>query len=247
MDAELQTKNFFSHIPTAMEGLFGAEENAFSALKKLPAYIDDFFGLVSSSPPVPALTKLANGDYLVKDQILLEKPWVDARGKIYLGTHCRLEAGVLLKSHTILLEEVEVRHGAYIRGFLLAGRGCVIGHATEIKNSILQEHVECGHFNYVGDSVIGSFVNLGAGSKLANLQFRSLEAKQKIQFPEIYFSYQGKKFASGFQKLGSVVGDGVEVGCNAVLAPAVFLGKEATVLPNAYVPKGFYPANSFIK
>jgi bifunctional N-acetylglucosamine-1-phosphate-uridyltransferase/glucosamine-1-phosphate-acetyltransferase GlmU-like protein len=102
-------------------------------------------------------------------------------------------------------------------------------------------HTEVGHFNYIGDSIIGSYVNLGAGSRLANLEFRSTENKRDMLFPRILMEVDGEEIHTGRSKFGSVLGDYVEVGCNAVLSPAVLLGKESLVYPNTTVPKGYYP------
>lgn len=163
---------------------------------------------------------------------------------IFIGSGTRLEPSAIIKGTTVICENCDIRQGAYVRGNVFVGEGCVIGHATEVKNSILMDHSEAGHFNYIGDSIVGRHVNMGAGSKLANLQFRSREEKQKsfihpIQIPSVDLD-------TGMEKLGAVVGDHAEVGCNAVLSPGTLLGKDTWVYPNLMVPKGYYPPNTVL-
>lgn len=104
-----------------------------------------------------------------------------------------------------------------------------------------------GHFNYIGDSILGSYVNLGAGSKLANLQFRTPQEKRDgIIFP-IKFNFQrGEKMNINMGKLGAILGDFVEIGCNAVTSPGTFIGKRCWVYPNMTVAKGYYEPDRII-
>ena len=109
------------------------------------------------------------------------------------------------------------------------------------------KHVEAGHFTYIGDSIVGSYVNFGAGTKISNLQFRTLEDKQKEHFPEIPVFYGNKKMASGLSKFGAIVGDGCETGCNSVLCPFVILEPECWIMPNFCVLKGNYKRGTFLR
>ena len=108
-----------------------------------------------------------------------------------------------------------MRQGAYIRGNVLIGEHCVVGHATEIKSSVLLGDSKAGHFAYIGDSILGR-VNLGAGTKLANL---------KITGSPIVITVAGKEYHTGLKKFGAILGDGVETGCNSVLLQAPFSAK----------------------
>ena len=128
----------------------------------------------------------------------------------------------------------------------MIGDSCVVGHCTEIKNSILMNHVEAGHFNYIGNSILGSYVNMGAGSRLANVQFRGLQEKTENFIEDIEIPMEGKLILTGLPKLGSIIGDNVEVGCNAVLCPGALIGKNNWIYPNCTVPKGFYSPGNFI-
>ena len=121
----------------------------------------------------------------------------------------------------------------------------MIGHATEIKNSIVMDHTEAGHFNYIGDSILGSHVNLGAGSRLANLQFRTPDEMRSGNLLPIVLNIDGERVTTGLTKFGAVVGDYVEVGCNSVLCPGTLVGQKSWIYPNMTVPKSYYPPHTF--
>ena len=131
---------------------------------------------------------------------------------ISIGEGSIVEAGAYIKGPAVLGCFCEVRHGAYVRGDLLAGDRCVIGHATEVKNSLLLNDAKAGHFAYVGDSILGHRVNLGAGTKCANLRFD--EAAVKVQGID-----------TRRRKVGAFFGDGAQTGCNSVTEPGMVLGR----------------------
>lgn len=155
---------------------------------------------------------------------------------IYIGKGTVVEPGALIKGPAIIGDDSEVRQGAYIRGDVIAGCGCVIGHTTEVKHSVLLGKSKAGHFAYIGDSILGS-VNLGAGTKLANL---------KIVESSVTLSIDGRKYDTGLRKFGAILGDGVETGCNSVTMPGTIIGKSSVVYPGAAL-RGYYPDNSIIK
>ena len=107
-------------------------------------------------------------------------------------------------------------------------------------------HVEAGHFNYIGDSILGSYINMGAGSRLANIQFRGLQEKMKNFINDIEVPIESKLISTGLSKFGAIIGDNVEVGCNAVLCPGALIGKDNWIYPNCTVPKGFHSPGHFI-
>ncbi len=158
----------------------------------------------------------------------------------------RIEPGVVIKGPTVLCEGAEVRHGAYLRGGCLIGPNAVVGHATEAKNSAFLNGAQAGHFAYVGDSILGAEANLGAGVKLANLRFRTEEEKRTRRTKNIVLRVDGETLDTDLGKLGAVVGDDAEIGCNAVTSPGTLLGPGCWVAPNASVPKGVYRAQEFI-
>jgi NDP-sugar pyrophosphorylase family protein len=118
------------------------------------------------------------------------------------------------------------------------GDGCVVGHVTEMKNAIMLPGAKAGHFAYIGDSILGKGCNLGAGTKLANLRL--------IKGP-IKFFYQKKQVDTGLRKLGAILGDRTETGCNSVTNPGTLLGPGCLVSPNATVKAGYYPARTVIR
>jgi bifunctional N-acetylglucosamine-1-phosphate-uridyltransferase/glucosamine-1-phosphate-acetyltransferase GlmU-like protein len=156
---------------------------------------------------------------------------------VYIGKGTVIEPGALIKGPTIIGDNTEVRQGAYIRGKCLIGDRCVVGHTTEVKTSIMLNDAKAGHFAYVGDSILGNQVNLGAGTKLANLKIIDVEMKLRIE---------GEVYKTGLRKLGAILGDHVETGCNSVTSPGTLLGKGSLVYPCLNVPGGYYPKRSII-
>jgi len=171
-----------------------------------------------------------------------------ARAGVRIEVGVRIEPGVVVKGPSVLCAGAELRHGAYLRGSCLIGPDAIVGHATEVKNSLFLNHADAGHFAYVGDSLLGAGANLGAGAKLANLQFRTEEEKRGKGKPRsIRIRVEGQSLDTGLRKFGAVVGDDAEVGCNAVTSPGTLLGPGCWVTPNANVPKGIYPPAHLIR
>lgn len=176
-----------------------------------------------------------------------ERDWVFPDYQLALGKGSSIEPGVVIKPPLIVGRHTELRQGAYLRGGVIVGDHCTIGHATEVKTAVFLNHSEAGHFAYVGDSILGSYVNLGAGSRLANLPFRSLELKQKQAFSELVIKYGHNTLPIKRTKFGAILGDGVETGCNTVLAPGSFIGRDTWIYPGLFVKSGYYPGHSIIK
>ena len=156
---------------------------------------------------------------------------------IWVGEGTVVEPGALIKGPTIIGHNTEIRQGAYVRGNCLIGNRCVVGHTTEVKTSIMLDGAKAGHFAYIGDSILGNDVNLGAGTKLANLKIVQVEMKLRVE---------GQTYTTGLKKLGAILGDHVETGCNSVTSPGTLLGKASLVYPCVNVPGGFYPSRSVI-
>jgi NDP-sugar pyrophosphorylase family protein len=148
-----------------------------------------------------------------------------------------IEPGCYIKGPCFIGAHSTVRHGAYIRGDVIVGQNSVVGHDSEVKNSILLDHCHAAHFAYVGDSILGNHVNLGAGTKCANLR---LDNK-----PVILFDGQAR-IDTGLRKFGAVVGDGSQIGCNAVTNPGTLLGKHVFCYPCTNLG-GIVPANSTVR
>ena len=145
-----------------------------------------------------------------------------------IGKGSVIEAGAYLKGPLWIGENVTIRHGAYLRGDVIVGARSVVGHDTEVKESIFMNGAHAAHFAYVGNSILGNQVNLGAGTKLANLRLDGAE-----------ISIEEHK--TGMRKLGAILGDFVQIGCNAVLNPGTVMGKGSTAYPLTNV-SGVIPA-----
>lgn len=152
---------------------------------------------------------------------------------IWIGKHTRIEAGAYIKGPCWIGDECVVRHGAYIRGNVITGNNCVIGHDTEIKNTILLDRSHAAHFAYLGDSILGNDVNLGAGVKCANLRFDK---------KEIHVQIEGVAYSTGMRKLGAIIGDKTQLGCNTVTNPGTLVGREVFSFPctnfGGFIPSG---------
>ncbi len=157
--------------------------------------------------------------------------------KIIIGAGSVVEPGALIKGPTIIGANTEIRQGAYMRGNCLVGRGCVVGHTTEIKDSIMLDGAKAGHFAYIGDSILGKDVNLGAGTKLANL---------KMIPGKIIITVNRKHHKTGRRKLGAILGDRTETGCNSVVSPGTLMGPRSIVYSGLTVAGGFYPRRSCV-
>jgi len=130
-----------------------------------------------------------------------------------------------------------VRHCAFIRGSALVGNDCVVGNSTELKNVIIFDVVQVPHYNYVGDSILGFHSHMGAGSITSNVK-----SDKKL----IVVRDGSQKLETGLKKIGAMVGDYVEVGCNSVLNPGTVVGRNSNVYPTSCV-RGTVPANSIWK
>ena len=156
---------------------------------------------------------------------------------VSIGEGTVLEPGVLIEGPCIIGKNCHIRHGAFLRGGVLCGDRCVIGHSAEIKHSIFLDGAHAAHLNYVGDSILGNVVNLGAGVKCANL---------RLDRNEITIYFEGRKVQTGLKKFGCILGDGCQIGCNVVLNPVTLIGQNSVSYPLLNL-HGFIPANSRVK
>ena len=137
----------------------------------------------------------------------------------------------------IIDEEAEVRHCAFIRGNAIVGKGAVVGNSTELKNVILFNKVQVPHYNYVGDSILGYKSHMGAGSITSNVKSDKTLVVVKSPYGNI---------ETGLKKMGAMIGDNVEVGCNSVLNPGTVIGRCSNVYPTSMV-RGFIEPDSIYK
>ncbi len=190
----------------------------------------------------PNVEKIArNGTVVTEDCTLPNGALVHAGAcfagnDIEIGCGAVIEPGAYIRGPAIIGPDSEVRHGAYIRGDVITGHGCVIGHATEVKNSALLGGSKAGHFAYIGDSILGE-VNLGAGTKLANL---------KILDSEIVVRIDGATYNTGQRKFGAIMGDGCSTGCNSTTAPGTVMARNVLLYPGVYA-SGYYGPGEIVK
>lgn len=157
---------------------------------------------------------------------------------LVIGLGTRIQPGAVIEGPVYIGRDVQIRTGVTIRGGCWIGDGCVIGANTEIKRSVLLPGARAPHLNYVGDSILGSRVNLGAGTVLSNFRHDGRT---------IRIHCQDEAFETGRRKLGAILGDNVLTGCNAVLNPGVIVGEGTQLYPGVQLRSGVYPEHSIIK
>ena len=153
---------------------------------------------------------------------------------IAIGRGTRILPGAVIEGPVRIGRDCELRPGCTIRGGVWIGDGCVVGASTEIKRAILLDGAKAPHLNYVGDSILGAGVNLGAGTILSNFRHDGREVRIG-------------RLSTGRRKLSSVLGDGVMTGCNCVLHPGVVVGRGTQIYPGVQLRSGIYPEKSIVK
>lgn len=159
-------------------------------------------------------------------------PAVRIEGKVWLHPSIKLPAYATLIGPAWIGANTEIRPGAFVRGNVIVGEGGVLGNACEFKNCLLLDGVQVPHFSYVGDSILGNRAHLGAGVICSNL---------RLDQQPVVVHAEDKSYDTGLRKFGAILGDGAEVGCNAVLNPGAVLGPRALVMP-AMAFSGVLPA-----
>ena len=157
--------------------------------------------------------------------------------EVWVHKTARVAPSALIAGPTVIGAGTEVRHCAFIRGSALVGEGCVVGNSTEIKNAVIFDGVQIPHYNYVGDSILGFRSHMGAGVVASN--FRSDKGNVNVHDGD-------ETIATGLRKLGAILGDGSDVGCNSVLCPGSVVGRDCIVYPLSRV-RGYLPERSIYK
>jgi NDP-sugar pyrophosphorylase family protein len=207
--------DLFDLTQTEHAAIFDGCEFAWEALKKIEPYL---VSMPRQNPPK-------------------RFPGASIGDKVFIGEGTVVEPGVLIKGPAIIGKNCQLRHNAYLRENVIIGDGCVVGNSSELKNSLIFNGAQVPHYNYVGDSILGHKVHLGAGVKISNLKI----------FPgNIFVEIDGVPHDTGLRKFGALLGDGAEAGCNVVLNPGSILGRGAIVYPNVFW-RGVLPANMIAK
>jgi len=201
-------EEFLDLSETEHAALFLQDEAVWTALARLPDYLDELFGRLG---PVR------------------QEGSVDPRSsvgeRVHLGPGALIEANAVVQGPAWIGAGTVVRSGAYLRGNVIVGQGCVLGNSSEFKNCLLFNRCEVPHFNYVGDSILGFRVHLGAGAICSNVRLD--RGPVSVALPG------GGRAPTGLAKFGAVVGDRSEVGCQAVLGPGAVLGRDCVLYPGS--------------
>ena len=168
----------------------------------------------------------------------LDPSLYDRRGEdIWIARDAKIAPTAFIGGSCIIDSGAEIRHCAYIRGSAIVGKGAVVGNSCELKNCVLFDGVQVPHFNYVGDSILGYKSHMGAGAVTSNV--KSDKTPVAVKAPD-------ETIETGRKKLGAILGDNVEVGCNSVLCPGTIIGRSSNVYPLSRV-RGVVPAGSIFK
>ena len=177
----------------------------------------------------------------IKEQILslgasLGEEYTQIAPQVWVHNTAKVAPTAYLGAPCIIGANTEVRHCAFIRGSALVGENCVVGNSVELKNVILFDNVQVPHYNYVGDSILGYKSHMGAGSITSNVKSDK----------SLVVIHADPEIPTGIKKVGAMLGDFVEVGCNSVLNPGTVIGRNSNIYPLSCV-RGVVPENSIYK
>ena len=167
--------------------------------------------------------------------------------QVYIGAGAVVMPQAYIEGPAIISGGATVGQAAYVRADVVLSPGAVLGHASEAKNALFLEYAHAPHFAYVGDSILGARVNLGAGTKLSNLAMNSEKDPETGKRPTILIQVQDAVYDTGLAKFGAVIGDDAQTGCNTVTNPGTLIGARTLVYAMAAVRKGYYPPDSVLK
>ncbi|WP_300660604.1 UDP-N-acetylglucosamine pyrophosphorylase [uncultured Acetatifactor sp.] len=192
--------------------------------------------------PWEALPKIH--DFIISLGETLPKDIYEERGEhIWVAKSAKVAPTACLNGPLIVDEEAEIRHCAFVRGNAIVGKGAVVGNSTELKNVVLFNKVQVPHYNYVGDSILGFKAHMGAGSITSNVK----SDKTLVVVKGEGASTEGSiSIETGLKKMGAMLGDYVEVGCNSVLNPGTVVGRNTIIYPTSMV-RGVVPEGCIYK
>lgn len=209
---------FFRSIPSSLTPLFEGDPYAWEIFSRLSV----FFAQVRLGIHLGTISPSA---YLIAPE------------KIFIDSGAVIEPGAYIQGPCFIGAGSVVRHGAYIRGDVVIGHRCVVGHGTELKNAILLDEAHAAHFSYLGDSILGNRVNLGAGVKCANV---------RLDRKTIMVRVEEQRWNTDRRKLGAMIGDGAQIGCNAVINPGTLIGPNTHCAPLLNIG-GWIPESSVLR
>ena len=178
-------------------------------------------------------------DFIIELGETLGDEYQEVNEHVWIHKDAKVFDSAYIGSPSIIGAGTEVRHCAFIRGSALVGENCVIGNSVELKNVIIFDNVQVPHYNYVGDSILGYKSHMGAGSITSNVKSDKTLVVVKDRFNH-------EEIETGLKKMGAMLGDYVEVGCNSVLNPGTVIGRNSNIYPLSRV-RGVVPENSIFK
>jgi NDP-sugar pyrophosphorylase family protein len=179
---------------------------------------------------------------LIKEFILkliptLGNDYEEVDENVFIHKEAKVAKSALIVGPTIICKGAEIRHCAYIRGSVIVGENSIVGNSTEVKNAIIFNNVQCPHYNYVGDSVLGEYAHTGAGVILSNV---------KSDKKNLVLKVDDEIIETGLRKFGAIIGNHVEVGCNSVLCPGTVIFPNTNIYPLTRV-RGVIGPNKIVK
>ena len=211
MEKKVKTTELFDCQTEYLKELFEGAEYPWEMLPKIKAYI------------VALIEKGMDGYTLLKEGVLV-------------GEGVKIAPTATIEGPTIIGAGTEIRPGAYIRGSVITGEKCVIGNSSELKNCVLLNTVQVPHYNYVGDSILGNYAHMGAGSICSNLKS---DGKNIVVHGDV-------EYETGLRKIGGILGDHADIGCGCVLNPGTVIGKNTSVYPLNSL-RGVFPEGCIVK
>ena len=225
----VEPTNFFDLSDPFAEELFGGCAHVWDVLAKLKERVQ----------------WLTGGGSSIKGEI---RPGAYVSGRDnFISESAVIHPGAYVLGPAFIGPGVEVRHGALVRENVIMMEGSTLGHASEAKNSLMMAQANAPHFNYLGDSILGKGVNLGAGTKLSNLTILSRKDPETGIRPTVKIDIDGKEYDTGLAKIGAILGDGVQTGCNSVMNPGCLVGPNTLIYANVTLKKGYTPPFRIIK
>lgn len=232
-DEQLHPARFFDVSESPLAALFDGVQYVWDVIPKIKPYIQQQFAsgaLRSNIHELNLHPSVAWGDQ-----------------PIFVGEGTRIDPGVYIEGPAIIGKNCEIRQGAYLREDVILADGALVGHSSEVKNTLMLENAHAPHFAYLGDSVLGRNVNLGAGTKLSNFGMNSVKDPITGKRSTVVIDYHGARLDTGLAKIGAILGDDVQLGCNCVTNPGTIIGARTWVYALVSLPKGIYPSDSIIK
>ena len=211
LNKQVKTKELFECDTPYLKKLFEGAEYPWEMLPKIKEYINTLI-----AEGLEGFTEISEG--------------------VWVGKDVKIYPTVTIEAPAIIGHGTEIRPGAFIRGSVITGENCVIGNSSELKNCVLLNKVQVPHYNYVGDSVLGNFAHMGAGSICSNLKS---DGKAVV-------IHGDEDYVTGLRKIGAILGDHADIGCGCVLNPGTVIGKNTSVYPlNAL--RGVFPEGCIVK